>query len=236
MHPQGILQRALVAAFALAASSGAYASACTGSSPFADVNQSDVFCTDTQWLANRSITLGCGGGNFCPADVVTRASMALFMQRLGTALSPAYVTVDVVTGAIDPDLPARTPICQSADFPVTGYPRVAQVVATFAGEAAGALNYRHQLIVSTNGGAQWSYLTGQINRSGALGPQWISSTHNTRHDLVVGSTYRWAIAIERESGTADFSQGRCFMTIQINSRTGASSPFDSEVTPMGENR
>lgn len=32
-------------------------------------------------LANRGITLGCGGGNFCPDDPVTRGQMAAFIYR-----------------------------------------------------------------------------------------------------------------------------------------------------------
>jgi hypothetical protein len=32
-------------------------------------------------LAIRGITLGCGGGNFCPTDNVTRSQMAAFLVR-----------------------------------------------------------------------------------------------------------------------------------------------------------
>jgi hypothetical protein len=30
-------------------------------------------------MANEGITGGCGGGNFCPSNPVTRAEMAVFL-------------------------------------------------------------------------------------------------------------------------------------------------------------
>jgi hypothetical protein len=30
-------------------------------------------------IASRGITAGCGGGNFCPTDPVTREQMAVFL-------------------------------------------------------------------------------------------------------------------------------------------------------------
>jgi hypothetical protein len=32
-------------------------------------------------LAAEGITGGCGGGNYCPADPITRAQMAVFLVR-----------------------------------------------------------------------------------------------------------------------------------------------------------
>ncbi|MCL4275834.1 MAG: S-layer homology domain-containing protein [Anaerolineales bacterium] len=32
-------------------------------------------------LAAEGITGGCGGGNYCPNNPVTRAQMAIFLQR-----------------------------------------------------------------------------------------------------------------------------------------------------------
>ncbi|MCL4272567.1 MAG: S-layer homology domain-containing protein [Anaerolineales bacterium] len=32
-------------------------------------------------MANEGVTGGCGGGNFCPNDSVTRAQMAVFLVR-----------------------------------------------------------------------------------------------------------------------------------------------------------
>ena len=57
---------------------------------FSDVQPADSFCNASEWLANRGVTLGCAAGQYCPAQNVTRAAMALFMQRLGDALTPQY--------------------------------------------------------------------------------------------------------------------------------------------------
>jgi hypothetical protein len=32
-------------------------------------------------LATEAITTGCGGGNYCPGGIVTRAQMAAFLVR-----------------------------------------------------------------------------------------------------------------------------------------------------------
>jgi hypothetical protein len=48
---------------------------------FADVPQSHPFYTEIGKLSARGVTLGCGGGNYCPDDVVTRDQMAAFIIR-----------------------------------------------------------------------------------------------------------------------------------------------------------
>lgn len=48
---------------------------------FADVPPTNLFYAYIEEMAVRGITLGCGGGNYCPADNVTRAQMAAFLVR-----------------------------------------------------------------------------------------------------------------------------------------------------------
>jgi hypothetical protein len=48
---------------------------------FADVSPSNVHYDNIQALAAAEITLGCGGGRFCPNDPVTREQMASFLTR-----------------------------------------------------------------------------------------------------------------------------------------------------------
>jgi hypothetical protein len=48
---------------------------------FADVSTSNIFYNEIGRLSARGVTLGCGGGNYCPNDVVTRAQMAAFLMR-----------------------------------------------------------------------------------------------------------------------------------------------------------
>jgi hypothetical protein len=48
---------------------------------FHDVPAGHIFFQEIEALAASGITLGCGGGNFCPDDYVTRGQMAAFFSR-----------------------------------------------------------------------------------------------------------------------------------------------------------
>jgi hypothetical protein len=60
---------------------------------FNDVSNANPFHADIAALKDSGVSsTGCGGGNFCPKDYVTREQMAAFMNRLG-ALSPSKTPV-----------------------------------------------------------------------------------------------------------------------------------------------
>lgn len=48
---------------------------------FGDVGTGHMFYDEIEALAASQITLGCGGGDFCPGDPVTRGEMAAFLAR-----------------------------------------------------------------------------------------------------------------------------------------------------------
>jgi hypothetical protein len=52
--------------------------------PFGDVPPGYWAYDQIHRFSNLNITSGCGGGNFCPGDYVTRAQMAVFMTNLTT--------------------------------------------------------------------------------------------------------------------------------------------------------
>jgi S-layer homology domain len=54
------------------------------SNGFSDVPDGQLFHGDIEWMAANGITSGCGNGNYCPDDNVTRGQMAAFMKRLAT--------------------------------------------------------------------------------------------------------------------------------------------------------
>jgi IgA peptidase M64/S-layer family protein len=57
---------------------------------YLDVPQGHLFYNDIGKLSARGITVGCGGGNFCPESPVTREQMAAFIIRsLGEFNPPA---------------------------------------------------------------------------------------------------------------------------------------------------
>jgi hypothetical protein len=64
---------------------------------FTDVPCASPFSKWINELANpaRAITSGCGGGNYCPADPVTREQMAVFLLR--TEGGATYTPADCVT-------------------------------------------------------------------------------------------------------------------------------------------
>ena len=69
---------------------------------FADVPIGYWAYEGIQSLADSGITSGCGGGNYCPTEEVTRAQMAKFLERgiHGTAFIPP-----AATGTVFDDVP-----------------------------------------------------------------------------------------------------------------------------------
>jgi len=57
---------------------------------FNDVPQTHQFYTEIGKLSARGVTIGCGGGNYCPDQVVSREQMAAFIiKALGQSNPPA---------------------------------------------------------------------------------------------------------------------------------------------------
>jgi len=54
--------------------------ACSPPNLFADVPETSAFCRWIEELANRGIVTGCGGGNYCPSQAVTREQMGVFLS------------------------------------------------------------------------------------------------------------------------------------------------------------
>ena len=61
---------------------------------FLDVPQTDPFHDYVEKIFRNGITAGCGGGNYCPQDAVTRAQMAVFLLKSehGSAYLPPVCT------------------------------------------------------------------------------------------------------------------------------------------------
>jgi hypothetical protein len=57
---------------------------------FADVPCSSPYARWINELVARSVTSGCGGGSYCPAALVTREQMAVFLlrTRFGSSYNP----------------------------------------------------------------------------------------------------------------------------------------------------
>jgi uncharacterized repeat protein (TIGR01451 family) len=87
--PTSSVTRAQMAVFLLKASQGSsyVPPACSGI--FGDVPCPSQYADWIEDLAARGITAGCGGGNYCPDNPVTRAQMAVFLLK--TLLGSSYV-------------------------------------------------------------------------------------------------------------------------------------------------
>ena len=80
--PQGLVTRDQMAAFIVRAVEGEPAmDYCGGGAPFQDVAASAWSCRYIKRLAELNVTQGCGNGNYCPYDTVTREQMAAFLAR-----------------------------------------------------------------------------------------------------------------------------------------------------------
>ncbi len=95
--PTTTVSRAEMAVFLLVAEHGAsYAPPACTTPVFADVPCSHWAAAWINQLAAEGITGGCGGGNYCPSNPVTRADMAVFLlatKDRGFAPPPATGTV-----------------------------------------------------------------------------------------------------------------------------------------------
>ncbi len=121
-------------------------------SPFVDVASDSSYCIAAQWLKQRGITMGCSDANhFCPNDAVTRAAMALLLNRMGNVLAPKMLHQ---AEAFEGD--ASLVACQTAPYAINGYTRMATGVAStyFDPDADGEA--RTRLVYSTDDGATWN--------------------------------------------------------------------------------
>jgi hypothetical protein len=80
--PGNSVTRAQMAIFLLRAEHGStYTPPAATGTMFADVPLSSPTAPWIEQLANEQITGGCGGGNYCPNNPITRAQMAIFLLR-----------------------------------------------------------------------------------------------------------------------------------------------------------
>lgn len=220
--------------FAVALALGAYhasanAAPCSG---FNDVDTADAFCGAVEWIKNRGVTTGCTATEYCPSNNVTRAQMALFMNRLGKALTPVvlhkevYVTNDV---QIAPS-PTGVLLCQfDNEYTPAAFPRTARF---YANVYAVPLSPAAWLIgwwkFSTDNGATWTNVpNGTTQRDWAGAGQVLGfSVMAPPMDLDVGTGYRFALVGSAMGGPYTFDVFGCQIQVVVDNRNPASSPMD----------
>lgn len=225
--------RSLVTFAALAlAPLGALAQQCVG---FGDVLASSPFCPNVEWVKNRGVTLGCGtGANYCPNDPVTRLQMAIFLNRLGTALTPVDLA-PAVSGPVAGISPVSSPIlCPTADFTnaATSFPRraVINAAAILSGPSAN-IDVSARIVYSTDAGVTWTAIGNsdqyQILRTGLTPVDHATLNPFGAVDINVGQMMRFGIRLNQFAGSGTITAA-CTTLVQIWNRNGTSSPFDAQ--------
>jgi hypothetical protein len=79
--PSGLVTRAEMAVFLIKTTHGSTYTPPQATGVFADVLPGSFAADAIEQLYAEGITSGCGGGNFCPGEPVTRGQMAVFLAR-----------------------------------------------------------------------------------------------------------------------------------------------------------
>ncbi len=210
---------------------------------FSDVPTSAIYHEAVEWLFNRGITLGCSAGLYCPDDFVTRAQMALFMQRLGTALTPTFLTrTDNVGFPTVIDLDSLPNVCATTTNYIPTYPQSVVIHAGVSVEptvAGDSLNYTVTAIYSLNGGVSWITASpgGSVPAKADNSAQWFPNFGLGFANLSPGLPYRFAARLSRIiDGTADIGAMYCRLFVEIGNRNPASSPLGPATLAPGQRR
>lgn len=228
MRPAKLLRAAAVAAAITVAPTAAVAQNCGG---FTDVFTSDNYCNAVEWLKNRQVTLGCTSTTvYCPGDVVSRGSMALFMQRLGNVITPKWVSFQQGTGTGSTIQPGQFQgVCStpSQALPAVNYPQSLRIRGTVSapfGAGTIALAMYYQL----NNGPFVNLNSTELQVSVPSGDHVLHWSSNV---VLVppGNAISGTIAIVNR-GLAPlslFTNGRCAIEVETTSAVTTTPPFDA---------
>lgn len=221
--------RALVAGACLLFAAHAGAQGCAG---FADVVDDGTgpgaFCPSVTWLKNRAITLGCSAvPEYCPDNAVTRLQMAAFMFRLGNALAPQPFQSQESGPARSLDAP--TIVCEIVDV-TTSHPRAYVLSGHVTAKGSPDGDVRVMPVRSVNGGPfvqqntvgrPFSLRTPVWNGTSVIGASATSGSGGPGGLLLPGSTYRFALRIERDGGSADIGSFQCHLIVELRPGLGS---------------
>lgn len=212
--------------YALACATPAQAAPCAG---FSDVDSTEAFCPNVEWLKNRKVTLGCTESTYCPGQAVTRLSMALFMNRLAIVLTPTDLPPSTAA-ATTLDLSAERVICPTPAYLTADYPRRAYASGTVnISTPTGSLDVQADVVVSTNGGP-WQMLNASDQYASLYtGSSPVSSTTLMPYgivDLEVGQSVVFALRVTRIVGAGNVTAA-CRTNVQVANRNGTGPVLDA---------
>ena len=206
---------------------------CPGVSPwvFDDVSDSDPFCGYITWMAENFVSSGCqiidaNHRLFCPNANVTRTQMAAFMNRLGTAGTGLLFTAQAQPGAINLD--AAPVVCQTSDFAVVEFPRMAAVEAIVSAQGNASVSFVAETVASFDGGTSWAPLTLANVAGSASSGHWGNVRTEGMRSLDVGQTVRFGVRVGRGDlgGSGGVTASQCNLRAQVGNRNPNYSPLD----------
>lgn len=176
---------------------------------FADVPEGAPFYFDIENVAGAGIASGCGNGNYCPTQSVTRGQMAAFLARTGGRIGWA----DTAASAVQVPLLANGVTVVGAVTikagNVTGGQAFVHIVAQLTAQTSDTTASNYPYIVSYNireqgsityVGENWSYLML------AAKPASYSAIATTAINAVItvptGVTKTYEIVVDRDAGGA----------------------------------
>jgi hypothetical protein len=192
---------------------------------FGDVPAAAGYCPSVQWLKNRAITLGCTSTTYCPNDGVTRAQMALFMNRLGAALEPKFISANDSLAAAGVN--AQGVVCQTSSFVVGNAPVVGTASAMLYHTAPTAQLVTARIVYSTNGGSTWQNFSPFYTlASNVVGGYVTQSPVANPVPFTVGQLVKFGIRTGEFGAPPTVTVAGCNLTVRIDNRNGTSFPFD----------
>lgn len=210
-------------AILLGATAPALAAPCAG---FSDVSDGDAFCTYVDWIRNRGITQGCSPGLYCPSSDVTRLQMAAFLNRLGDALAPTFIST---TAGGTQAFNDGSVMCVTEPYVVSGFPRIASGSGSIYFTASTSTNGYARLMHSVDDEA-WAWFAA-YTMPGANVPGGYATVTSTGRPvgLPVGSSVRFGIRNEHSGSTA--TDAGCELVVRIES-LGPAAATDALPGPM----
>lgn len=187
---------------------------------FSDVPTSAFYHDAVEWIVNRAITAGCAVGMYCPDATVTRGTMAVFMRKLGIALTSTILHGSGSVGVLPPTAIAACPtMAYTPTFPQQA------IVHSRVSTTSAATHEHHSLTkVSTNGGATWTATDSRPNSINATGPGFFAhTTYFTSYDVSPGIPYMFAVEIG-VMATAPVT-GVCHVQVEFVNRNPISPPL-----------
>jgi hypothetical protein len=218
----GILAAGAVALVLGSAAGTAHAQQCGA---FTDVFITDSYCPASEWLKNRGVTTGCTATAYCPSNNVTRAQMALFMNRLGTPLTPRLVSSQGQIGPTTAVNPGGSAIlCQTAVSAAVNYAQQVRARGTLsANMTSNAVGLAP--VLSLNGGPFTSMVGNEmlINASGNELLHWSSNLVGVAPGSAISVGLR---ATNHGTTVLSFgSNGRCAIEVEaLNANPVAPTP------------